>query len=117
MKVALFFVAMFTFPALAEDWKEADYVFANCKGIIEYKLEDKTRVDCLTDEYAFEYDWGYKWAEAIGQSLHYARVTGRKAGIVLILKGQKDEKYLHRTAKIIDAYSLPIHLRYIRTEN
>lgn len=35
-------------------------------GEMEYLLFDKTRVDCLTDEYAIEVDFAKKWAEAIG---------------------------------------------------
>lgn len=91
-------------PVLA---KEADYQKANCKGKIEFVLPDKTRIDCLTDEYAIEYDFGHKWAEAIGQSLHYARLTRKKAGIVLIVK---DMKYYHRLMDNIRFYNLPIEV-------
>ncbi len=65
---------------------EADWVNAICTGQIEYRLSDKTRVDCLTDTHAIEYDFQHKWAEAIGQSLHYSLMTGKKAGITLICK-------------------------------
>jgi len=53
-------------------------------GISEYKLIDNTRVDCLTKTHAVEFDFASKWAEAIGQSLHYSRMTNKQAGIVLI---------------------------------
>ena len=43
-----------------------------CNGIEEYKLPDYTRVDCLTDTHAIEFDFANKWAESIGQALHYA---------------------------------------------
>jgi hypothetical protein len=46
---------------------ESDYVNLHCKGQIEFVLPDKTRVDCLTDTHAIEYDYGRKWAEAIDQ--------------------------------------------------
>ena len=78
---------------------EADYVLEHCMGRVEVVLQDSTRVDCLTDEYAIEYDWAHKWAEAVGQSLHYARMTGKKPGIVLIMK-PGDEKYLERLKPI-----------------
>lgn len=44
---------------LAEQVKlsEADHVDLNCTGQIEYRLPDSTRVDCLLDDYAIEYDW------------------------------------------------------------
>ena len=68
---------------------ESDYVKADCMGIIEFRLDDGTRVDCLDVDTAWEYDFAPKWAEAIGQSLHYSRMTGKKPGIVLIMdKGE-----------------------------
>jgi len=66
-------------------------------------------VDCLTEEYAIEMDFGGKWAEAIGQSLSYAAMTGKKAGIVLIV-GKKGDRYIARIQKIIDVHSLDIRL-------
>lgn len=77
-------------------YKEKHYVQAYCKGQIEYRLPDKTRVDCLTEEYAIEFDYGNKWAEGIGQSLYYAKMTGKKPAIALILRSQKDLKYIDR---------------------
>lgn len=77
-------------------YKEKHYVQAYCKGQIEYRLPDKTRVDCLTEEYAIEFDYGNKWAEGIGQSLYYAQMTGKKPAIALILRSKKDLKYLDR---------------------
>lgn len=80
---------------------EADYVAAWCTdGKIEAELEDKTRVDCLTATHAIEFDYARKWAEAIGQSLHYARMTGRKAGIVLIV-GQGDERHVRKVEALL----------------
>lgn len=71
------------------DWAESDYVNYYCtqwKGVIEYVLPDRTRVDCLTDTHAIEFDWCRKWAEAIGQSLYYSKMTGKTPQIVLICK-------------------------------
>ena len=76
--------------------KEKRFVQEFCKGEIEVKLPDKTRVDCLTDEYAIEFDWAPKWAEGIGQSLYYAKMTGKKPAIALILKKPQDERYVKR---------------------
>lgn len=77
-------------------YKEKHYVQAYCKGQVEYRLPDKTRVDCLTEEYAIEFDYGNKWAEGIGQSLYYAKKTGKKPAIALILRSEKDNKYIER---------------------
>lgn len=69
---------------------------------VDYRLWDGTRVDMLNDTYAWEVDWARsdKWAEAIGQSLYYAQVTGRKPGIILIIKQQSEERYVYRCAVI-----------------
>lgn len=87
---------------------ERYYQEQHCEGEKEYRLPDRTRVDCLTEEYAIEYDFGRKWAEAIGQSLHYGRMTQRKPGIVLIIESPKDEKYYRRLMDNIEFYNLPI---------
>ncbi|QXD24577.1 hypothetical protein F7C95_01340 [Opitutia bacterium ISCC 51] len=55
-------------------------------------LEDRTRCDIVTATHAIEVDFADKWAEAIGQSLNYAMQTGKKAGIVLVLKDRGDEE-------------------------
>ena len=80
--------------------KEADYVNMYCKGIIEYKLPDKTRVDCLTDEYAIEFDWAKKWAESVGQSLYYAKMTGKKPAVAIIIKNPTERAYIERIKRI-----------------
>ena len=79
--------------------REREYVRAYCKGEIEVRLPDRTRVDCLTDEYAIEFDWGYKWAESIGQALYYAEMTGRKPAVAIILKSKKDRRFIERIKK------------------
>lgn len=66
---------------------ESDYVGAYCHnmgGQSEVVLYDRTRVDCLTDTHAIEFDWCHNWAEAVGQALYYARTTGRMPVMVLI---------------------------------
>ena len=77
-------------------------------GILEYKLIDDTRVDCLTKEYAVEFDFAPKWAEAIGQSLHYARMTGKKAGINLIIEDNSDFKYYHKIEPLCKMYNIAL---------
>lgn len=82
-------------------WHEADFVNAYCAGEVEYVLPDRTRVDCLTDTHAIEYDWGKKWAESLGQALFYSAMTGKKAGIVLIVNPRTKARYLKRLNKAI----------------
>jgi len=55
-------------------------------------MPDSSRVDCVTDEYAIEVDFATKWAEAIGQSTYYARITNKKPGILLIMENPAHDK-------------------------
>jgi hypothetical protein len=55
-------------------------------GVAEVVLADRTRVDCETLGYAIEADFADKWPEAVGQSVHYARMTGKLPGILLIIE-------------------------------
>jgi len=59
---------------------EKDYQDEWCQGEKEHGLSDRTRVDCLTDTHAIEIEFANKWKEAIGQSLHYSLMTGKKTG-------------------------------------
>ena len=48
---------------------ESSYQHAWCSehnDIEEYENNDRTRVDCLTDTHAVEFDFANKWAESIG---------------------------------------------------
>ena len=111
MKIMLLGIAVLyglTGFVLSTKAAEADYVNKYCDGVIEHVLSDHTRVDCLTAEYAIEYDFARKWAEAIGQSLHYARMTGKKPGIALIMTKDTDDRYLERVNGVIEEYQLPI---------
>jgi len=86
------------------------------QGQTEYRLDDDTRVDCLTKTHAVEFDFAKKWAESIGQSLHYSRLTNKTAGIVLIVKNHKDVKYVDHVSTIISHYGLPIKLWIVQGE-
>ncbi len=89
--------------------KEHWYQDVWCKGKggqIEFKLNDGRRVDCLTAEHAIEVEFARKWPEAIGQSLDYSMLTGRKAGIVLILQRDSDHTYWESHTKTEE--SLPV---------
>lgn len=78
------------------------------RGQLEYVLPDRTRVDCLTATHAVEVEWAAKWYQAVGQSLHYAAMTGLRPGIVLLIQGDADNRYLARLQYVIDMFMLPI---------
>lgn len=77
-------------------------------GTTEFKTSDGTFVDCLTDTYAIETDFANKWYEAIGQSLHYSEVTGKKPAILLINKKSYRIDYEDRLNRVINKFNLPI---------
>ena len=105
------FLGLFACSSTVEKKNEKWYQKHWCDqmhGQMEVVLKDKTRCDCLLEDYAVEVDFSRKWAESIGQSLHYAMMTGEKAAVLLIMKGPKDERYLQRLKSTIDYHDLPI---------
>lgn len=84
---------------------EKDYVNKYCNGQKEYKVNN-ARIDCLTDFVAYEFDYANKWYEAIGQSLYYGILTQRESGIYLIVRDDKDYKYVGRAKLVCDAYEI-----------
>jgi hypothetical protein len=81
---------------------------AEHKGRLEYVLEDRTRVDCLTCEYAVEVEFADKWAEAVGQALYYAMITNKKPGIVIIIEKPEERRFLIRLAKLAKKFNITV---------
>lgn len=77
-------------------------------GQTEVKLIDSTRIDCLTKTHAIEFDFATKWAEAIGQSLHYSYMSGKNAGIVLIIENSDDYKYFNKIKPLCEKYQITL---------
>ena len=78
-------------------------------GVMEQSLLDRTRIDCLTDEFAIEVDFSKKWAESVGQSLYYAEMTGKKPAVGLIVREtKKDKRHLKRLRILADKYDIKI---------
>ena len=82
---------------------ESYYVSQWCTsdfGRKEAVLWDMTRVDCLAKDYAIEFDFAKKWAESIGQSLYYSKMTGKQPAVALILTSLTDYKYVKRIERL-----------------
>jgi hypothetical protein len=79
-------------------------------GIMEVRLKDRTRVDCLGDDMACEVDFASKWAESIGQSLHYGLMTSKKPTILLIREVRKDDKYIGRVLALANIYDIRVYV-------
>ena len=77
-------------------------------GRVEDPLPHRMRADCITKEHAIEGDFAPKWVEAYSQSLRYAREAHKKAGILLILKNEKDEVYIRKLCDRIVEQDEPI---------
>lgn len=92
--------------------KEKEYQNVWCaqhNGIPEYRLDDNARIDCLTKDYAIEFDFAYKWAEAVGQALYYAVKTNKKPAIVIIIEKEKrDQKNLKRLEILTEKYNIKL---------
>jgi hypothetical protein len=101
---------------------EKFYQESYCQGQVEIPLKDHIKgkravhCDCLSETHAIEFDFADKWAEAIGQSLYYAYLTGKKAGIYLIIERQEDLGYLERLKGAINKGNLDIDI-WIITPN
>ncbi len=100
----------------ANHYKENVYQTKWCDemcGIKEYRLVDKTRIDCLTKTHAIEFDFAYKVYESIGQALYYSIQTQKKPGVVLIVeKPEKDKKYINRLKQIASKNGIDCWLMY-----
>lgn len=97
-------------------YREADYQQAwidRRGGTEEVRMSDNTRADIVTDTHAIEVDFAEKWAESIGQSLHYARLKNLQAGVLLIIDEEDDSRYLERWQSVVDKHDLPIDLYII----
>lgn len=97
-----------------ESWYQHRWC-AEHNGETEVVLEDRTRVDCLTGKYAVEVDFGPKWAQAVGQAMHYAETTGKAPGVVLVVE-KIGNRYEERIRRVIEGRGLGIRL-WVITEN
>jgi hypothetical protein len=96
-----------------EKWYQ-DRWCSSHNGQTEYVLPDRTRVDCLTQTHAIEFDFANKWAESIGQSLYYSSQTGKRAGIVIVAKKGGGARFLIRLKSTIKHFNLPIDVWVIK---
>ncbi len=98
----------FAEPHLRPD-KEYQKVWCDkAGGVTEVILDDMARVDCLTEEYAIEFDFGPKWAESIGQALYYGIKTGKRPGVVLIMEKDSDLKYFGRLSAVAEKHNIKV---------
>ena len=106
----IFFILILT-PIIFSSENEINKTWCtSVNGNDQFITKHGTYVDCLTEDYAIEAEFDYKWKEAIGQSLHYAEATNKKAAILLIKRKQSNKDYYNELMNVINKYNLPIRV-------
>lgn len=116
--ILLIFVVHFPSLIFASQIHSEKYyqdIFCNQKnGKSEVVMDDRTRCDCVFTEnnitYSVEVDFAKKRYQAVGQALHYSRMSNSHAGILLIIESDKDIKYLNSMIKDIQYHNLKIQV-------
>jgi len=102
-------IAASLFSQTRQNEKYYQEAFADMmEGKTEVVLSDRTRVDVETDTHVFEVDFAEKWAEAIGQSLHYQGMTGKQAGVLLVMKGYQEDRFLDRLMGVAAKHGIDV---------
>lgn len=94
-------------------YKESVYQDYWCNkrgGILEYELNDKSRVDCMLPDMAVEFDFAKKRDECLGQALRYSAYTNKPPACVLIVERKKDYKYYYQLRYTIQKKDLNVKL-------
>ena len=85
-------------------------------GVSEVRTSQGTRADCVLPDYAVEVDFDNKWAEGLGQALHYGVEFDRQPAVLLIMKdhdGKDRSKYKQRLESTIKGANLNVKVFYI----
>lgn len=111
-RIVILLLLFCTNPVSAHLHNEVSYQQAWAKlhgAVCEYCNDDGTRVDCITNTHAIEFDFAKKWAEAIGQALYYQYKTGKKAMVILILEcPSKEYVYLKHVQILGKIYNFDV---------
>lgn len=109
--IILFFLSFSSYAIEKEEFYSKKFC-EELSGQSQFKLKDLSRVDCLTETHAYEVDWadGMKVYEAVGQSLYYASQTGKKPGILLLIRKDNSEKHIRKIKEVIRYFDLDIEL-------
>ena len=120
-KIFVFVLLFFMLPVQAKHlYKESVYQDFWCSehnGTQEYKLLDKSRVDCYLPDMAVEFDFANKRDECLGQALRYAAYTQKTPACVLILEKKKDLKYYEQLRYTIQELKLDVKLFFVTPED
>lgn len=110
------FVLLAALPAASER-DEANRIAEKYKAKVEVTLDDGSRCDLLAKDCAWEVDWASKWAEGIGQSLHYGISTRRQPGLILLTDDPgRDWRLLVRAAEVCGRCSVEFRVEITKKE-
>ena len=73
--------------------------------------DDDTICDCETFDAAFEVDFANKWAESVGQALHYAKKSKKKPGVYIIVRSIAEEKHVEKIAQLCRDHNIILFIR------
>jgi hypothetical protein len=114
MKYLLFIMLLIPMSCFATSYQpleeyQAEWCAKN-GGKVDYVHEDGTsNVACIKDQYVIYLAYASKWKEAIGQSLYYSVMTGKKPGVALIVpKTAEETKNLKNLKLVADKYNIRV---------
>lgn len=105
-------------PNNATELEWTKYIAESKNGIHQHICPDQSRVDVLTDEYAYEVEWANKWKEAPAQAILYSMLTNKKPAVVLLMKGKPSDKiYYLRCLAVCGKIGVRLEAYNIKKEN
>jgi len=107
MMLVLFSISAFSQEKQRESYYQDEFAKV-IGGDTEVRLDDGTRADIVTDKYAIEVDFGAKWAESIGQSLSYAIQLEKQAGVLLVISGEDEIRFLDRLMAVAVQHGIQV---------
>ena len=103
----LFSVSVFSQTKQKESYYQHKFAVA-IGGQTEVRLANGTRADIVTDKYAIEVDFGAKWAESIGQALSYGIQLEKQAGVLLVISGEDEIRFLERLMAVAVEHGITV---------
>ena len=95
----------------ANELTQARRLAAKYSAQVEVRLPDDSRVDLLSDTHAIEVDWAPKWAEAVGQAIHYSLLADKKPAVILLLRDPATEwRHLVRAAQVCGRLGIVLYV-------
>lgn len=104
MKTLIWFLMFVAFSANAVERLHSKkwYVNQDCLAPASI-LKGSFGAVCVTDDEVQIYDYANKWRNTIGRSLHYAKVTGKRPSVVLIVEKKSDCRYSDKLCVITES--------------